>query len=126
MTSAEIEGGGTRRPHRLALGIAAGIVGGWLAAAALLLAFGALPADRSGTVAVLFPPATGSLAALAAIAAADGTLVRDTLLPNVMIADGRDPGFVGRLRAAGAIAAYPPIDLGPVMIGGCTGLPPMR
>lgn len=118
--------GSTRRPHRLALGIALGVTALWLAAAGLLLAFGTLPPDRSGTVAVLFPPATDGLSALAAIAAADGTLVRGTFLPNVMIADGRDPGFVGRLRAAGAVAAYPPIDLGPVMIGGCTGLPPAR
>ncbi|BBK34791.1 hypothetical protein EDC65_2720 [Stella humosa] len=117
---------GTARPHRLALAIAAAIVVAWAAGAGLLLALGTLPPDRSGTVAVLFPPGTGGMAALAAVAAADGVLVRDTILPNVVIADGREPGFVGRLRQAGALAAYPPLDIGFAMIGGCTGLPPPR
>lgn len=119
-------GMGARRPHRLALGLAAGASAAWLALLGALLAFGTLPPDRSGTVAVLFPPGTDGLAALAAIGAADGTLVRATLVPNLLIADGREPGFVGRLRAAGAIAAYPPLELGPLMVGGCTGLPPPR
>lgn len=52
--------------------------------------------------------------------------MRTTALPNVVIADGREPGFVGRLRAAGAIAAYPPLDIGFVMVGGCTGQVPIR
>lgn len=110
------------RPHRLAAGLAAAIVAAWAAGTAILLAAGALPPDRAGTVAVLFPPTTGELAAFAAVAAADGALVRTTLLPNLVIADGREPGFVGRLRQAGALAAYPPLDIGFAMIGGCTGL----
>lgn len=117
---------GAARPHRLAVGIAGGILAAWVAAAGLLLALGALPPDRAGTVAVLFPPATDGMAALAAVAAADGALVRTTILPNVVIADGRDPGFVGRLRQAGALAAYPPLDVGFAMIGGCTGMVPAR
>jgi|JI10StandDraft_1071094.scaffolds.fasta_scaffold196349_3 hypothetical protein len=114
------------RPHRLAAGLAAAVVAVWAAGAALLLAAGALPPDRAGTVAVLFPPTTDGMAAFAAVAAADGALVRTTLLPNLVIADGREAGFVGRLRQAGAIAAYPPLDIGFAMIGGCTGLLPAR
>lgn len=114
------------RPHRMAIAVAGVVLTGWIIGAAALLAFGALPPERAGTVAVLFPPATDGLAALAAVAAADGALVRTTALPNLVIADGREPGFVGRLRAAGAIAAYPPLDIGLVMIGGCTGQVPIR
>ncbi|BBK39848.1 hypothetical protein STAQ_49260 [Allostella sp. ATCC 35155] len=114
------------RPHRMAMAVAGVVLAGWGIGAVALLTFGALPPERAGTVAVLFPPATDGLAALAAVAAADGALVRTTALPNVVIADGREPGFVGRLRAAGAIAAYPPLDIGFVMVGGCTGQVPIR
>ncbi|BBK45387.1 hypothetical protein STVA_54070 [Allostella vacuolata] len=118
--------GHASRPHRLALGLAGGVLALWAAAAALLLALAALPPDRSGTVAVLFPPTADPMHALAAIAAADGRLVRATFLPNLVVADSDAPGFVGRLRTAGAIAAYPPLDIGFAMIGGCTGLPAGR
>ncbi|MCC7272647.1 MAG: hypothetical protein IT561_08265 [Alphaproteobacteria bacterium] len=114
------------RPHRLALGIAAGLLALWAASFALLLHAAALPPARSGTVLVLFPPRFGAIEAFAAIAAADGTPVRATWLPNFVLADGPDPGFVGRLRAAGALAAYSPFDLGPALVDGCTGLPPER
>lgn len=114
------------RPHRLAAGIAGGVLAAWGAGTVLLLTAGALPPERAGTVAVLFPPATDGMAALAAVAAADGALVRTTVLPNLVIADGREPGFVGRLRQAGALAAYPPLDIGFPTIGGCTGLPAPR
>lgn len=108
------------------MAVAGMVLAGWAVGGAALLTFGALPPERTGTVAVLFPPATDGRAALAAVAAADGALVRTTVLPNIVIADGRAPGFVGRLRAAGAIAAYPPLDIGFVMVGGCTGQVPIR
>ena len=114
------------RPHRVALGLAGGVLVLWAAVAGALLALGTLPPHRSGTVAVLFPPTTDGMGALAAIAAADGRLVRATFLPNLVVADSDEPGFVGRLRTAGAIAAYPPLDIGFAMIGGCTGLPAGR
>ena len=114
------------RLHGVALALAASVTVVCLAVAGALLHWGALPAERSGQVVALFPPGTDRMTAFAAIAAADGLLVRGTWLSNVVVADGGAPGFVGRLQAAGAWAAYPPFDLGPAMIGGCAGIPPVR
>ncbi|MGE0714595.1 MAG: hypothetical protein AB7P02_04055 [Alphaproteobacteria bacterium] len=113
-------------PHRLAAWIAAGVLAAWAGGFALMLHAGALPPEGAGTVLALFPPGFGDVETLAAVAAADGRLVRGTWLPNLVLVDDAAAGFVGRLRAAGALAAYTPFDLGPAFVGGCAGVPPPR
>jgi hypothetical protein len=113
-------------PHGLALALALAVTLAVLAAGAALLHLGRLPYDRSGQVVVLFPPGADRIAVFAAVAAADGLMVRETWLSNVVLAEGAAPGFVGRLADAGAWAAYTPFDLGPAMVGGCSGIPPIR
>lgn len=54
------------------------------------------------TVAVVVAPWGGTEAALAVVAAADGTLIGSTRADWVVIARGQDNRFVSRLRRAGA------------------------
>ena len=58
---------------------------------------------RDGAVLAIFPPGTPALAAINAVARADGVLVRDSWFDNVWFVHGAEPGFVGRLKAAGAV-----------------------
>jgi hypothetical protein len=110
-------------------GLAAALLAGAIAVTGLVFVLvmrqAALPAEASGTVLALFPPGIGAEARFAAIARADGRLVRGTALPNAVIVDGETPGFAGRLEAEGAwrVLAAGPFDL--FAAGGCSfGLDP--
>lgn len=116
-------GAASPRPpgHRLALGLLAATVAVWAVLLALSLRAAALPDAASGTLLVLFPPSLGEERALAAIVGAGGLPVRRTALGPVWVARGEGGGFVGRLRAAGALAALPDLPFGPGL-GGCVVL----
>ncbi len=103
-----------------------GLVSGILAAAALVLWLGGmaltletvgLDDQASGKVAVLFWPTQDAEINFRAIAAAGGAPIRPVIGSAVWIAHSDTPGFVGRLRAQGARAAYGEIRFGPIFAG---------
>ena len=55
-----------------------------------------------GEMAVVFSPATDEAGAFGAVIAAGGRIVGPSRFGNVVIAVASDPGFGGRVRAAGA------------------------
>lgn len=96
-------------PLRIAGGAALLIVG-WLA---LLIALTFITPQKS--IAVIGPQAR----AIAAVVQANGRILMS--YDYVTIARSEQPGFVGRLYAAGAW-----LVLDADQAGGCTGLPPKR
>lgn len=90
----------------------------WLGGVALTIDSARLDDSASGKVAVLFWPSQSAEANFRAIAAAGGAPIRPVLGSTVWIAHSDTPGFVGRLRAQGARAAYSEIRFGP-MFAGC-------
>lgn len=95
----------------------------WLAVVALALSAARLPGEASGRMVAIFPPAIGAADALAAVAAADGVLVRQTMLANVVVVEDDAAGFAGRLAAAGAWMTLRPFAVDPIALVGCLGLP---
>lgn len=96
----------------------AGIALAWVMAVMLTLRLAALPPDATGKLFVVFPPGTGGAASFAAIVGAGGAPVRPTLGDWAWVAHGEDEGFVGRLEAAGALAAFRGAPAG-VALAGC-------
>lgn len=91
------------------LGIGAGHrIGALLPAAAvslLALAGGAAAGYAppiTGEIAVIFPPWTDEAGAFGAVIAAGGRIVGPSRFGNIVVAEATDPGFGGRVRAAGA------------------------
>jgi len=70
--------------------------------------------EASGALAAMFPPGHDTMAVYAAVAAAGGTPIRATGGGLVWVARSAEPGFAGRLRAAGAW-----LVLDPVVAAGC-------
>lgn len=115
-------------PRRLGLKLLLGFLGLWLAVMALALPLAALPEEAGGRVLVVFPPGLPDEARLLAIAAADGRPVLPLAGGLAWLAEPADgaleggpeaPGFVGRLTAAGAWAAYRPDVFAVLPQGGC-------
>jgi hypothetical protein len=103
--------------HRLALATAAAILAVWLAGMAVAMRAAALPPEASGAMIAVFPPALHENDALAAIIAAGGKPVRRTWIGSVWVVEGDAPGYAGRLRDAGALAAYRQFPLSPEIAG---------
>lgn len=61
-----------------------------------------LPGHTRGTLAAVFPPGTDRTAVLAAVAEADGLVVRAGGWGSVLVAHSDKAGFAQRLRRAGA------------------------
>lgn len=101
----------------LALGLIAGVALAWIAVVALTLRLTALPPDASGKLLVLFPPGTSAASSFATIVRAGGAPVRPTLGDWAWVAHAEDPGFVGRLEAAGALAAFRGVPTGMALAG---------
>ena len=91
----------------------------WAGFMALVLNDARLNADASGTVVAVFPRAKTPETIFTDVLAADGRLVRNTWFDNVWVLHSDRPGFVGRLEASGALAAYSPVPFQPVALGGC-------
>ncbi len=116
--------GGQSRGHVLALGVLAGIIVLWAGLMAFALVEAALPTHEHGVVVVVFPPGFGDKTAVFhAVVAAGGRPLRGSWFGNVWTVSGDDPGFVGRLKTAGAWGAFAPGVFSPVSLGGCFSAP---
>ena len=104
---------------RLGLKLLLGFLGLWLLVMAVALPLAALPESAGGRVLVVFPPALPAEQRLLAIAAADGRPVLPMLGGLAWITESDTGGFVGRLKSAGAWAAYPPEIFAVLPDGGC-------
>jgi hypothetical protein len=100
------------------MALIAGVALAWIAVVALTLRLTALPADATGKLFVLFPPGTTGAASFAAIVEAGGAPVRPTFGGWAWVAHAEEPGFVGRLEAAGALAAFRGAPTG-IALAGC-------
>ena len=90
----------------------------WLVVVAVVLRAGALGPDESGKLLVVFPPGTAPADAFGAIVAAGGEPLRPALGGWGWIAHADGTGFVGRLRSAGALAAFRGAPAG-LAVAGC-------
>lgn len=108
--------------HGFALALFGVVVAVWLGAMAVSLKQAALPAETDGLVLAVFRPGTSDHEAFGAMVRAGGEPVRATWLGFAWVARGREPGFVGRLNAEGALGAFGEVPLGPTL-GGCAAEP---
>lgn len=77
-----------------------------------------LPGAAQGTLAAVFPPGTDRAAAMAAVARADGLVVRAGGWGSVLVAHSDEAGFAGRLRRAGAWLVVDPQSAAGCLITG--------
>ncbi len=103
--------------HRLALSIAAGVLLVWLVAMAIAMRAAALPDQASGAMIAVFPPGIGENGQITAIVNAGGKPVRQTWIGAVWVVEGDAPGYAGRLRQNGALAAYGELPFSPELAG---------
>jgi len=108
----------------LTLKLLLGFLALWVVTMAVALPLGALPENAGGRVLAVFPPSLGPDARLLAIVEAEGRPVLGFLGGLVWLTEPADdksgaPGFVGRLKAAGAWAAYHPDTFAVLPQGGC-------
>jgi len=108
---------GSARRQKLKLGLF--FAGLWLLVMAVALPIAALPEERSGRVLVVFPPDLGADRRLLAIVGAGGRPVLHHLGGLMWLAESETGGFVGRLKQAGALAAFPPDLFAVLPQGGC-------
>ncbi len=100
------------------------LLGLWLAVMAVALPLAALPETAAGRMLVVFPPGVSADARLLAIAEAEGRPVLPVLGGRLWLVESageeaEGAGFVGRLKAAGAWAAYRPETFAVLPNGGC-------
>lgn len=114
---------GVRRGPLLAA--LAGVLVLWLGAMVAVLAAAEGEDARSGELLALLP-GRGEAGAIATAAAAEGVLMRATVVPGLYAVYGEGEGFAGRLRAAGASRVWPPDLLDALSMGGCSWAPPTR
>lgn len=91
----------------------------WIAVMAFSLNLAALPGSTSGRVLVVFPPGLEADDRLLAIAAAEGRPILSLLGGVMWLTESEQPGFVARLKTAGALAAYRPDVFSVLPQGGC-------
>jgi hypothetical protein len=110
-------------PHGFAAAFFAIVIAVWLGALAVIGAATRLPDSADGTMVAVFAPWKPTDQALAAVVAADGYPLRPMADGAAWVVYGEGAGFVGRLRRAGAWAAFAeiPLDLGPALVG-CVGM----
>ncbi len=91
----------------------------WIAVMAFSLNLAALPGSTSGRVLAVFLPGLEADDRLLAIAAAEGRPVLSLLGGVMWLTESEQPGFVGRLETAGALAAYKPDVFSVLPQSGC-------
>ena len=106
MARARVVGWGSGAGHGFALALMAGVVLLWLAVLTFALRAAALPGEASGTMFVVFAPGISEDQAFASTVAAGGRPVRRALGNFAWIVHAEEEGFVGHLRAHGALAAF--------------------
>ena len=92
--------------------------------AVLTLALGRAAAEVSDRVTAIFPPGTSPALMMATVAAADGRLIRGTILPFAVEVAGEAPGIAARLEANGAFAVIARLPGDMLAVGGCSYLAP--
>jgi hypothetical protein len=105
----------------MALVLIAGAASIYLGAVLLALRALVLPAEESGRLFVLFPPAISESAAFGAIVAAGGEPIRPVIGGFGWAAHGAGEGFVGRLESGGALATFREAPAGLPLLG-CFGM----
>jgi len=111
--------------HWIAAGLVVATLALWLGLMVPLILLARLPDDRAGTVLVVFRPGVAATDILSAIVTSDASIVRTTWFSSAWVVSSDQPGLVGRLRAAGAWAAFEPVAGDIVAVSGCMGpLPP--
>jgi hypothetical protein len=108
-----------REARHLKLKLLVFFLGLWLAALAVALPIAALPDEAGGRVLVVFPPSLTPDDRLLAILAAEGRPVLPRAGELAWLAESETAGFVGRLKQAGALAAFPPDLFAVLPQGGC-------
>jgi len=114
----------TSTTRGLTLKLLLGFLALWAVVMAVALPLAALPEEAGGRVLVVFPPSLPADARLLAIIEAEGRPVLPLAGGLVWLTEPADdqsgvPGFVGRLKAAGAWAAYHPDTFAVLPQGGC-------
>lgn len=104
-----------------ALALMLAVIALWLAVVVMIVRAAALAPDDAGKVFVIFSPGAAPAEAFAAIVAAGGAPIRPALGSWAWIAHADQAGFVGRLEAGGALAAFRGAPAG-VSLVGCLGL----
>ena len=89
--------------HRLAIGLALGVLLVWLAGMALAVRAARLPPDATGPMLVVFEPGTAKEDMLARIVTAGARPIRETWLGFVWVVEGEQPESSARLMSQGAI-----------------------
>ena len=92
--------------HRLAIGLALGVLFVWLAGMALAVRAARLPPDATGPMLVVFEPGTAKEDMLARIVTAGARPIRETWLGFVWVVEGEQPESSARLMSQGAIGTY--------------------
>jgi hypothetical protein len=109
----------TRWPgHRLVLALAGIVLVTAVAVMAIAMHAAALPPQASGPMLAVFVSSSSDDLVFAALVRAGGRPMRKTWVPGVWVVAGDKPGFVARLRAEGALAAYREMPFSP-QIAGC-------
>jgi len=106
MARVRVVGWGFEAGHGFALALMAGVVLLWLAVLIFALRAAALPAEASGTMFVLFSPGISEGQAFGSTVAAGGRPVRRAFGSFAWIVHAEDEGFVGHLKANGALVAF--------------------
>ena len=91
----------------------------WAGFMAFALRGAALSGEASGAVVVVFPPQRSMEQMFNAVLLSDGQLVNSTWFDSAWVVYSEQPGFVRRLKAAGAWAAFKPSLFSPITVAGC-------
>jgi len=108
--------------HGLAVAFFAVVLAVWAGVMGISLRQAALSEETAGLMLAVFHPGTSEADAFTAMVRAGGEPVRSTWLGFAYVARGLEPGFVGRLKAEGALAAFGELPVGPTL-GGCAAMP---
>ena len=103
--------------HKFALAFFASVIVAWLALMFVLVRNAALPAEASGTMLVVFEPSISEIAAVNAIAAAGGNVVKKSGLAFVWVVQSDEQGLSGRLKTNGALGSYRELPISPALMG---------
>jgi hypothetical protein len=99
--------------HRFAVGFFASVIVLWLGVMTILMRQAALPDAATGTMLVVFDPATKSESAFASITRAGAKPIRQTAFGFIWVVDGN----AGALKTQGAIGSYKELPISPEIAG---------
>ncbi len=103
--------------HKFALAFFGGVIVAWLALMFVLVRKAALPPEANGIMLAVFEPSISEAAAVTAIAAAGGNVVKQSGLAFAWVVQSDEQGLAGRMRAKGAIGVYRELPISPALMG---------